>query len=66
MLEGVIFLIVVLSISIFAAIELLSRIGSDSDVFVGVEFVYNDKLSDFEELVDKVKGATSLFVIGRC
>jgi len=59
-----IFLIGVLSISIFAMMELLSRSSSDLDVFVGVEFAYSDNASDLKELVDKVKGYTSLFVIG--
>jgi hypothetical protein len=59
-----IILIVVLSISAFSAIEWLSRCGSDSDVFVGVEFAYGDNVSDLKALVDKVKDYTNLFVIG--
>lgn len=57
-------LIVVLLISLFVAIKLLTRDCSDLDFFVGVEFAYSDDVSDLKALVDKVKDYTNLFVIG--
>jgi hypothetical protein len=64
-------LIVVLSVSIVAAIDWLGNVHSASEFFVGVEFAYDESLGEVEELVDdlkvmvdKVKNYTNLFVIG--
>ena len=60
-----IILILILSLSIIAAVEWL-RVNVDptSEFFVGVEFAYSDNISDLKALVDKVKNYTNLFVIG--
>ena len=59
-----IILIVVLSVSIIAAIEWLGSVHLTSEFFVGVEFAYSGNISDLKDLVDKVKNYTNLFVIG--
>jgi hypothetical protein len=60
-----IILIVVLFVSIIAAVEWwLGSVRSTSEVFVGVEFAYSDNVSDLKDLVNKVKNYTNLFVIG--
>ena len=57
-------LVVVLAVSIIAAIDWLGNINSTSDFFVGVEFAYSDNVGDLKDLVEKVKDYTNLFVIG--
>jgi hypothetical protein len=57
-------LIVVLTVSIIAATDWLGNINSTLDFFVGVEFAFSDNLDDLENLVDKVKDCTNLFVMG--
>ena len=58
-------LIVVLSVSIIAAVEWwLGSVGLTSEFFVGVEFAYSDNINDLKDLVDGVKNYTNLFVIG--
>jgi hypothetical protein len=58
-----IFLVAVISASLFVAIKLVSN-SEDPDFYVGVEFAYSSNLGDLKALVDKVKGYTNLFVIG--
>ena len=60
-----IILIAVLSVSIIATVDWWwGNVHSDPEFFVGVEFAYNDNVSDLKNLVDKVKNYTNLFVIG--
>jgi hypothetical protein len=58
-------LTVVLSVSIIATANWwLSTVDSTSEFFVGVEFAYSDNIDDLENLVDRVKDYTNLFVMG--
>jgi hypothetical protein len=57
-------LIVILSVSIAATIDLIGNFNSLSGFFVGVEFAYSNNVEDLKNLVDKVKDYTNLFVLG--
>ncbi len=66
-----IILVAVLAVSIIVAIEWLDSGHSTPEVFVGIEFAYDENAGDVKELVDdlkvlvdKVKDYTNLFVIG--
>ena len=64
-------LIAILSVSIVATTDWLGSDNLNSEIFVGVEFAYDesageveDLVDDLKDLVDKVKNYTNLFVIG--
>lgn len=57
-------LIVLVVVSLFLAIELLSPKTAGREFYVGVEYAYGNQVSEVEQLVDKVKDYTNLFVMG--
>ncbi len=66
-----IILITILTVSIIATIKWLGRVHSSAEIFVGIEFAYDenagdvdDLVDDLKALVDKVKDYKNLFVIG--
>ena len=59
-----ILLIVVIVLSLFLAIELLSPKTAGREFYVGVEYAYGNQVSEVQQLVDKVKNYTNLFVMG--
>jgi hypothetical protein len=58
-------MLIILLVSVFASFEFLNSHQSSPEFFVGVEMAYaNATFGDVEDLVDKVKDYTNLFVIG--
>jgi len=50
--------------SLFLAIELLRPKVAGREFYVGVEYAYGNQVSEVQQLVDKVKDYTNLFVLG--
>ena len=59
-------LIVIISVSVFIGVNILSKPTSTAirPFYVGVEFAYSDQFGALKALVDKVKDYTNLFIIG--
>jgi hypothetical protein len=57
-------LIVLISVSLFLAVNMFSTKTSTRPFYVGVEFAYGNQFSQLKALVDQVKSYTNLFVIG--
>jgi hypothetical protein len=57
-------LILLVVLSVFAALNWFSCTQPTTDFYLGVEFAYGDQPAQVQALVDKVKGYTNLFVLG--
>jgi len=57
-------LIVLISLSLFLAVNVLKKQTATSPFYVGVEFAYGSQFSQLKALVDKVENYSNLIVIG--